>query len=754
MDYGRTTGQAELGRLTFHQRALKLKELAQYLNARREHFYGFSAQTGATKIDSMIDIDGGIGVLFTFGSKGRRELPNSQVVVDGPMEVLSKDGSFVGEHIYTRIPGVAVQINAFNFPVWGMLEKLAPAFLAGVPTIVKPATPTGYVAAAVVKAIIESNILPEGFAAADFRFGPGPPGRVWTTATSWRSPAPPPPPIAEIAPQRGAKAGSGSPPRPTPSTPPSSGPDAVPGTPEFDAFIKSVVTEMTVKAGQKCTSIRRTIVPEDLVPTLIAPIGKRIDERVVLGDPRAEGVTMGALASLEQLADVRAAVQSMLDAGGELAYGTLDSPSVTSPDGTTGVVEAGAFMSPVVLSWADAETEAVHSLEAFGPVASVIGYKDLPDAVRLAARGGGSLVATVCTNDPAVARELVTGIAAHHGRVLMLNREDARSLHRPWLAGPAPGPRRSRPGRRRRGTGRHPLGHAPHATHRHPGLAEHAHRHHRRLARRRGPQLHRGHRRHAPVPEGSWPTLRIGDAVRSDLRQVTLEDITAFANSTGDTFYAHTNQEAAEANPFFPGIVAHGYLLLAWAAGLFVEPAPGPVLANYGLENLRFITPVAAGDSIRVTLTAKKITPRETDEYGEVAWDAVLHQPGRRNRGHLRRPDPRGRSSPAPPLRYHFWSPRPRVWGPKVDSATGVLGFWGFGGAFRESGLGAVVGAVVAAVLFGGRGRLVRQVQVSAGLVDGGLVRRHAVGVRADAVGLFLDQGLLFAEADGVGLVA
>lgn len=622
VNYGRTVGQRELGKLTFHQRALKLKELAQYLNGRREEFYASSFKTGATKIDSMVDIDGGIGVLFTFGSKGRRELPNSQVVVDGPMEILSRDGSFAGEHIYTRIPGVAAQINAFNFPVWGMLEKFAPAFIAGVPTIVKPATPTGYVAAVVVKAIVESGILPEGSLQLisgsarnlldhlDYRDILAFTGSA-STANSLKS-------HVNVV-QGGVRFTSET----DSLNAAILGPDAVPGTPEFDAFIKSVVTEMTVKAGQKCTSIRRTIVPQALVSDVVSAIGARVDERVVVGDPRAEGVTMGALASLEQLADVRAAVQSMLDAGGELAYGTLDSPSVTSLDGTVGVVEGGAFMSPVVLSWADVDAEAVHSLEAFGPVSSVIGYADLDDAVRLAARGGGSLVASVCTNDPAVARDLVTGIAAHHGRVLMLNREDARSST--GHGSPVPHLVHGGPGR---AGGGEELG----------GIRSVMH-HMQRTAIQGSPNMltavtgvwHTGADRNFTVEtEGTHPfrkslaTLRIGDAVRSELRQVTLEDITAFANSTGDTFYAHTNQEAAEANPFFPGIVAHGYLLLSWAAGLFVSPEPGPVLANYGLENLRFITPVAAGDSIRVTLTAKKITPRETDEYGEVAWDAVL----------------------------------------------------------------------------------------------------------------------------------
>ena len=618
VNHGRTVGQAELGKLTFHQRALKLKELAQFLNGHREALYEISHRSGATKVDNMIDVDGGIGVLFTFGSKGRRELPNSQVVIDGPAEVLSKDGSFIGEHIYTRIPGVAVQINAFNFPVWGMLEKFAPAFIAGVPTIVKPATPTGYVTAAAVKLIIESNILPAGSLQLisgsardlldhlDYRDAVAFTGSA-ATANKLKSH----PNVARGGIRFTAEADS--------LNAAILGPDAAPGTPEFDAFIKSLVTEMTNKAGQKCTSIRRTIVPKDRVQDVVAAVQARIDERIVVGDPRAEGVTMGALASLEQLADVRAAVQDMLDAGGELAYGSLDAPKVTRQDGSVGVADGGAFMSPVLLTWADAEAEAVHSREAFGPVSSVIGYEDIDDAIRLAAMGSGSLVATVATNDPEAARRLVTGIAAHHGRVLVLNREDARTST--GHGSPVPHLVHGGPGR---AGGGEELG----------GIRSVLH-HMQRTAIQGSPNM-------LTAITGVWHTgadrtfgdvhpfrkslaeLKIGDAIRSDLRQVRLEDITEFANSTGDTFYAHTNQAAAEANPFFPGIVAHGYLLLAWGAGLFVEPAPGPVLANYGLDNGRFVTPVAAGDSIRVTLTAKKITPRETDEYGEVAWDAVL----------------------------------------------------------------------------------------------------------------------------------
>ncbi|NYE95522.1 oxepin-CoA hydrolase/3-oxo-5,6-dehydrosuberyl-CoA semialdehyde dehydrogenase [Psychromicrobium silvestre] len=617
--YGRETGQRNLADFTFHQRALKLKELAQFLNGRREELYEISAKTGATKIDNLVDIDGGIGVLFTFGSKGRRELPNSNVIIDGPLEVLSRDGSFAGEHIYTRIPGVAVQINAFNFPVWGMLEKFAPAFLAGVPSIVKPATPTGYLAEAMVRLMIESGILPKG----SIQLISGS-ARTLLDELDYRDL------VAFTGSASTAKALKSHPQvvfggvRFTSETDSLNaailGPDAAAGTPEFEAFVRSVVTEMTVKAGQKCTSIRRTIVPVALKDDVVAAISARLTEKVVLGDPRAEGVTMGALASLEQLADVRAAVQTMLNAGGELAYGSLDAPMVTRRDGSVGSAEDGAFMSPVLLSWSDPAAPEVHNLEAFGPVTSVIGYDSLDQAIQLAAMGAGSLVASVCSNDPLVVQQLVTGIAAHHGRVLVLNREDARSS----TGHGAPVPHLVHGGPGRAGGGEE-LG----------GIRS-VHHHMQRTALQGSPNMltavtgvwHPGADRHF---DGTHPfrkslaELRIGDAFGSELREVSLQDVTDFANSTGDTFYAHTNEEAAAANPFFPGIVAHGYLLLSWAAGLFVEPAPGPVLANYGLENLRFITPLAAGDSFRVTLTAKQITPREDQDYGEVCWDAILH---------------------------------------------------------------------------------------------------------------------------------
>ncbi len=619
VEYGRTVGQASLGALTFHERALKLKELAQYLNDRREELYEVSAKTGATRGDSMVDIDGGIGVLFTFGSKGRRELANSNLVVDGPPEVLSKDGSFLGQHIYTRLPGVAVQVNAFNFPVWGMLEKFAPAFLAGVPTMVKPATPTVYLAEAAVRAMVDSGILPEG----SLQLVSGPAhdlldhldyrdllGFTGSASTSNALRAHP-----KVV--HGGVRFTGE----TDSLNAAIlGPDAVAGTPEFDAYIKSLVTELTVKAGQKCTSIRRAIVPVTLVDDVIAAATARVAERVVVGDPRAEGVTMGALVSREQKAEVLTRVGELVAAGGEIVMGSLDEPEVRLLDGSTGFAPDGAFLQPVLLHFADALAHAAHTVEAFGPVASVVGYDTVEEAVALAALGGGSLVATVATHDPEVARTVIEGIAAHHGRTLILDRDDARSST--GHGSPVPHLVHGGPGR---AGGGEELG----------GIRSVLH-HMQRTAVQGSPamltavtgQWFAGAPRNLEGPHPfrkSLAELRIGDAVASPLREVTLEDITAFANFTGDTFYAHTNPDAAAANPFFPGIVAHGYLLVSWAAGLFVDPAPGPVLANYGLENLRFVTPVSPGDSIRVTLTAKKITPRETDEYGEVCWDAIIH---------------------------------------------------------------------------------------------------------------------------------
>jgi oxepin-CoA hydrolase/3-oxo-5,6-dehydrosuberyl-CoA semialdehyde dehydrogenase len=610
LEYARTVGQASLGELTFHQRAVILKQLAQVLTERKQELYDLSARTGATQTDSWIDIDGGIGVLFTYSSKGRREMPNAQVYVDGPVEPLSKDGSFLGRHIYTRLPGVAVQINAFNFPVWGSLEKFAPAFLAGVPTLVKPATPSGYLAEAMVRVMVESGLLPAG----SLQLVSGSVPTLFdhlrlgdlvaftgsaSTAERLR---------AHDAVQTGGVLFSSE----TDSINASVlGPDATPGTPEFDAYIRGLMTEITAKSGQKCTAIRRAIVPASSVDAVVDALRDRIAAKVVVGDPRTEGVTMGPLASTEQRDEVLRQVGRLVDAGGTLVIGSTVLPNGLDPE--------GAFVEPMVLRFDDPSVAAVHELEAFGPVSSVLPYDSVDDAVALVARGGGSLVTSVASHDPAFVVELTTRISAYNGRVLVLDRDDAHTST--GHGSPMPHLVHGGPGR---AGGGEELG----------GIRAVLH-HMRRTAIQGSPDMLTAltgvwHAGASATTGGEHPfrkslaELRVGDQLVSGSRTVTLEDIETFAHFTGDEFYAHMDEDAAAANPFFPGRVAHGYLLVSWAAGLFVDAAPGPVLANSGLENLRFVTPVSPGDSIRVELTAKQITPRETDEYGEVRWDAVL----------------------------------------------------------------------------------------------------------------------------------
>lgn len=616
--YGRTVGQTSLGGLTFHQRALRLKALGVYLSAVKEELYLVSDRTGATRRDSLIDIDGGIGVLFSYASKARRELPNTMSIVDGAPENLARDNSFGGQHLYTRLPGVAFQINAFNFPVWGMLEKFAPAFLAGVPSIVKPATPTAGLTEAAVRIMVESGLLPDGalqlvcgpvrgfLDTLDLRDHVAFTGSASTAARFFAHRA-----VISAGVRFSAETDS--------LNAAILGPDATEDTPEFAACVASVVAEMTAKTGQKCTSIRRVIVPAAIVDAVTAAIAERLAQRVVIGDPRAEGVTMGPLASIGQRDEVRRSVAALIAGGGRIVYGSLEDPAVTHADGTVSLAPDGAFLSPILLRFDDADADAVHQIEAFGPVASVIGYRDLDDAARLANRGGGSLVATVASYDPLVVRTLVLAIAPFHGRVLVLDRDDERSST--GHGSPVPQLVHGGPGR---AGGGEELG----------GIRA-VKRYMQRTAVQGTPAVLTAitgqWRAGAPAGVGaehpfrkSLSRLRLGDSMVSGLRVITLADISHFAEFTGDTFYAHTDETAAAANPFFSGRVAHGYLLIAWAAGLFVDPAPGPVLANYGLENLRFITPVSPGDSVRVTLTAKEITPRETEEYGEVRWDAVL----------------------------------------------------------------------------------------------------------------------------------
>jgi oxepin-CoA hydrolase/3-oxo-5,6-dehydrosuberyl-CoA semialdehyde dehydrogenase len=617
LDYGRSAGGPALRELTFHQRAALLKSLGQLLREHRQELYALSARTGATLGDAKFDVDGGIGVLLSYASRARRELPNDTILTEGAVEPLGKGGTFVGQHILTPLHGVAVQINAFNFPVWGPLEKFAPAFIAGMPSLVKPATQTAYLTARLTELIVGSGLLPDGA----IQLVCGSIGGLFghlgeqdlvaftgSAATAQQLRAHPA--IVGRSIRFNAEADS--------LNCSILGPEAGPGTPEFDLYIRQLVTEMTVKAGQKCTAIRRALVPAALADQVAEAARDRL-AAVVVGNPAEEGVRMGALAGLEQREEVRRSVKALL-AGGRIVSGDPDHVDVVGAS-----AERGAFMAPLLLQTSDPDRPEPHQVEAFGPVSTIVGYQDPDQVIELAARGRGSLVGSVVTADTSFARDVVLGLAPWHGRLLVLDHEDgAESTGHgsplPMLVHGGPG----------RAGGGEEMGGVRGVLH-----------HMQRTAVQASPRvLSAVTRRWIPGTEratdGGHPfrkslaDLRIGDAVVAGPRQVTLADIEHFAGFTGDTFYAHMDEEAARANPFFDGRVAHGYLIVSFAAGLFVQPDPGPVLANYGLENLRFLTPVYPGDELTVTLTCKQIIPREDAGHGEVRWDAdVTNQDGK-----------------------------------------------------------------------------------------------------------------------------
>ena len=606
VDHARRVGGPALRAMTFHERADRLKALATYLNTHKEPLYELAFQTGATKRDNQIDIEGGIGTLFAYASRGRRELPDETFLIDGDVEGLSKTGSFVGLHVYTPLSGVAVHVNAFNFPVWGTLEKLAPAILAGVPVITKPATASAYVTKAMVRLIVESGILPPG----SLQFIAGSTGDLLdhltgqdvlsftgSLETSERlrnHPAVSRNAVRFIAERDSLNAAI-------------LGPDAVEGTPEFDLFVKEVVREMTVKAGQKCTAIRRILVPGPLVSDVSAHISAAL-AKITVGDPRNEQNRMGALVSTSQRAAVRTAVEDLVSEA-DIIFG--------DPEHDMG---AGAFFAPVLLRARDPRTATkVHAIEPFGPVATVLGYDDLDDAITLVVKGEGSLVASVFTYDADIATKLIFGIAAYHGRLLVIDRDCAKEST--GHGSPMPGLVHGGPGR---AGGGEELG----------GLRGVMHYMQRTALQGSPARLSSLTKRWlkgaaAPVPDAHpftyhFDDLALGQSIMTASRVITIEDIEHFAHFTGDTFYAHMDEEAAKANPFFPGRVAHGYLLLSFAAGLFVDPAPGPLLANYGLDNLRFLKPVSPGDALRARVTVKSKQAARKPEYGEVRWDVEL----------------------------------------------------------------------------------------------------------------------------------
>jgi oxepin-CoA hydrolase / 3-oxo-5,6-dehydrosuberyl-CoA semialdehyde dehydrogenase len=607
LDYGRRAG-ARLRAMSFHERALMLKALGQALMAQKDEFHALSLRTGATPRDGMVDIEGGIGTLLSYASKARRELPNTKVLTEGEIEPLGRDGSFAAQHILTPLQGVAVHINAFNFPCWGMLEKVAPTLIAGMPAIVKPASQTAYLTELMVRRMLDTGLLPDGA----LQLVCGSVGDLLDHVTG-----------QDVVTFTGS-ASTGRKLRVHPAIVANStrftmeadslnacvlGPDATPGTPEFDLFIREVAQEMTAKAGQKCTAIRRAFVPRAQVQAAREALAERL-AKLPAGLPGDEKTRLGALASLDQREEVRARIRELVE-DGEIVI--RDPDRVTT---ATGDPERGAFLNPVVL-YCDrpAAAKAIHDVEAFGPVSTLMPYDDLDEAVALTHRGRGSLVASLFTDDPKVAEAAVLGMAPFHGRVLIGNRASAKSStgHGAPLAPLVHGG----PGRAGGGEEMGGIRGVKHFMQRTAVQGAP-----RLLSAVTGRWIAGADTRADTHPfRKSLAELRVGDQIVTETREVTLEDIEHFAEFTGDTFYAHMDEEAARANPFFEGRVAHGYLIVSFAAGLFVHPDPGPVLANYGVDNLRFLTPVNPGDRLGVQLTCKEINPRQEGDYGEVRWD-------------------------------------------------------------------------------------------------------------------------------------
>jgi oxepin-CoA hydrolase / 3-oxo-5,6-dehydrosuberyl-CoA semialdehyde dehydrogenase len=614
-EYARRVGGPAMRALTFHQRAAMLKAIAKYLMERKEAFYTLSSATGATRTDSWVDIDGGIGTFFAYSSRGRREFPNETFHVEGPVEALSKGGSFVGRHICVPLEGVAIHINAFNFPVWGMMEKLAPALLAGMPCIVKPATAGSFLTEAVFRAIVEANILPAGAiqlicgSAGDLLSHVMEQDTVAFTGSAATG--------QMLKQGRAVMANSVRFNMEADSLNCTIlGPDVLPGSEEFDLFIKEVVREMTTKAGQKCTAIRRTMVQENVVEDVVKALRSRL-EKTTIGDPAIEGVRMGPLASRGQVRDVGANAER-IRASAEVVFGGGDYPVVGADR------EKGAFFGPMLMVCNEPfSRHEPHDIEAFGPVNTILPYRTVADAVSLAKLGRGSLCGSLVTADSLVAREVILGTAAYHGRMLVLDRTSAKEST--GHGSPLPNLVHGGPGR---AGGGEEMGGARGVLH-----------YMQRTAVQGSPSVlttitrewSAGAAQTTDVVHPfrkTFDELHVGDTLTTGSRTITLDDIVAFANLSGDKFYAHMSDSDAKTNGVFEGRVAHGYFIVSAAAGLFVDPALGPVLANYGMERLRFTKPVYPGDTIYVRLTVKQKTAKDTPDtgipQGVVEWDVEV----------------------------------------------------------------------------------------------------------------------------------
>ena len=615
LQYARSVGGPALRKLTFHERALRLKALAQHLMSKKESFYDLSYQTGTTRRDAWIDVEGGIGTLFAYSSLVRRSLPNETFLIEGDPIPLSKNGTFVARHLLTPKEGVAVHINAFNFPCWGMLEKLAPTLLAGMPGIVKPAPQTAYLTEAMFREMLASGLLPEGAvqlvsgdAVNFFSHLKEQDVVTFTGSASTGKKLRAHPNIIDKAVPFTLEADS--------LNSAVLGQSVKPGDEEFELFVKEVAREMTAKAGQKCTAIRRAVVPRDLLEPVAAALQARLS-KITVGDPRDEAVRMGPLVSTAQRDEVTAQVERLKNSSTVL-FGEGDF-EIASGD-----LEAGGFF-PSTLLYCEKPFSATepHEVEAFGPVATLLPYDTLDEAVAITKLGKGSLVSTFVTHDPAEARSLVLGSASHHGRLLVLNRDNAKEST--GHGSPLPllvhgGPGRAGGGEELGGT--RSIHHYMQRTavQADPTTLMNVTSEYVRGARTFEDRVH-------PFRK-TFDELVIGERYTTHRRTVTEADIVNFANVSGDYFYAHVDDVAAK-DSIFEKRVAHGYFLVSAAAGLFVDPRPGPVLANYGLENLRFIEPVGIGDTLGAHLTVKQKIKKERREddkkaTGVVAWDVEL----------------------------------------------------------------------------------------------------------------------------------
>jgi len=607
--YGRKVGNPALRKMTFQERGLMLKALALHLYSIKEKFYKVSYYTGATKTDSWIDIEGGIGNLFAYASL-RRQFPDEPFYVDGEAAPLSKGGSFIGHHIMVPKEGVAVHINAFNFPVWGMLEKIAVNFLAGVPAVVKPATVTSYLTEIVVREIIASKILPEGALQLICGSARGIIDHVESqdvvtftgsavTGKMLKSNKR----IVEEAVPFNMEADSLN----------SSvlGLDVEPGSPEFDLFIKEVQREMTVKCGQKCTAIRRVIVPEDRIEDVQIALANRL-AKTTIGDPQIEGVRMGALAGQEQVREVRDQIEKLLESS-ELVYGNMDKV-IAQGNGTNN----GSFISPIVLLNKDPfHNLSTHEVEAFGPVSTLLPYKTLDEAIEITKMGKGSLVCSLATHDDKIAKEFVLGAASHHGRILVLNRDCAKEST--GHGSPMPLLTHGGPGRAGGGEemgGKRGVFHYMQRTsiQGSPTTLTRVTNQYQMGGKQNETEVH--------VFRKHFEDLVVGDTVITAKHTVTEADITNFANVSGDNFYAHVDATSLDGT-IFEQRVAHGYFILSKAAGLFVEAKKGPVLLNYGIEECRFTKPVYPGMTIGVKLTVKEKIEQEKKSEEDIAKGIV-----------------------------------------------------------------------------------------------------------------------------------